>query len=175
MTPNDLLLAASDGDASAFVELRRTMTRPVRLIVQGYLDDPARIDAVTEAVFQEAWRTAGTFDPRASTANQWILALARRRAAQRSRRSRRAPSDLVVRSIRRDGDLRESGSAAPSEDDRLIWAVGTLGAGDTSVVGRRAPDLRPGELQGVEAPDRLRDVMADQLHRLRTTMARLVA
>lgn len=174
MTPNDLLLAARGGDAAAFVELRRNMTRPVRLIVQGYLDDPARVDAVTAAVFEEAWQTAETYDPEVSTANQWILALARRRAAQRPRRTRRAPTDLVVRSIRRDGDLRERGSAAPSEDDRLIWAVGTLGAGDT-VVGRHAPALRPEELPGVEAPDRLRDVMADRLHRLRITMARLVA
>lgn len=174
MTPNDLLLAAGAGDPDAFVELRQRMTRPVRLIVQGYLEDPARVDAVTAAVFDEAWRTAGTFDPAEATANQWILALARR-AAQRARRPRRAPSELVVRSIRRDGDLRGNGSAAPREDDRLIWAVGVVGAGETSVVGRRTPDLQPGELVAVGAPDRLRDVMADRLHRLRSTMARLVA
>lgn len=173
MTPNDLLLAAGAGDPDAFVELRQRMSRPVRLIVQGYLEDPARVAAVTDAVFDEAWRTAATFDPADATANQWILARARR-AAQRARRTRRAPGELVVRSIRRDGDLRGSGPA-PREDDRLIWAVGTLGAGETSVAGRRAPDLRPGELAGVETPDRLRDVMADRLHRLRSTMARLVA
>lgn len=174
MTPNDLLLAAGEGDPDAFVELRQRMARPVRLIVQGYLEDPARIDAVTEAVFEEAWRTAGSFDPTVATASQWILALARR-AAQRARRSRRAPSELVVRSIRRDGELRGSGPAAPREDDRLIWAVGALGAGETAVIGRRGTDLRPQHLSGVEAPDRLRDVMADRLHRLRSTMARLVA
>lgn len=149
MTPNELLLATAAGDHTAFIELCERMDFSARLIIKGHVHEPHQIDTVVQSVRHEAWQTAGSFDPAETTANQWMLALARRHAVARARRLRRLPADRVVRSLRRDGQIRGHG-----HPDDILAATG-----------------------GVDAPRGVdgREPVARPLRRLRASVAKLVA
>lgn len=149
MTPNELLLATAAGDRTAFAELCDRMDFSARLIIKGHVQEPHQIDTVIRSVQDEAWQTAGSFDPAETTANQWMLSLARRHAAARARRLRRLPTDRVVRSLRATG--LESGP----------------GPADGSLPAPAIVDELPGESG--------REPVARQLRRLRASVAKLVA
>jgi DNA-directed RNA polymerase specialized sigma24 family protein len=174
VTPNELLLAAGAGDRVAFTELVERLAEPTRVIVKGFLKDQHQIDEVTRAVIREAWETAPAFDPADMSANQWLLALARRRASQRARRGRRVPAELVVRSLRRDGNLEGSGPPSGQHGDRLLWELGSLFTGDGDDV-RHDVDLDPVGLTGVSSEDRSGGGVVLTLRRLRASVAKLVA
>jgi len=149
VTPNELLLATADGDHAAFLELCDRMDFSARLIIKGHVQEPYQVDTVIQSVQAEAWQTAGSFDPAETTANQWMLSLARRHASARARRLRRLPADRVVRSLRTTGP--EPG-ARPVSDSLP----------DPAIV-----DELPG--------DGGREPVARQLRRLRASVAKLVA
>jgi DNA-directed RNA polymerase specialized sigma24 family protein len=149
VTPNELLLATAEGDHTAFIELCDRMDFSARLIVKGHVQEPHQVDLVLQSVHDEAWRTAASFDPGETTANQWLLELARRHAAARARRLRRLPADRVVRSLRREAPEQTFGTRA---DLRVDTTSGEAAGGDAR-----------------------HDPVARQLRRLRASVAKLVA
>ncbi|MGA8115947.1 MAG: ECF RNA polymerase sigma factor SigK [Actinocatenispora sp.] len=80
-----LLIATARGDEQAFAALYDLVSARVYGLVLRVLRDPAQAEEVTQEVFLETWRGAGSYDPARGAGASWILTLAHRRAVDRVR------------------------------------------------------------------------------------------
>lgn len=80
-----LLSAVAAGDQQAFAEIYDATAARVFGLVHRVLRDRAQAEEVTQEVFLQVWRSAGSFDPSRGSGLTWILTLAHRRAVDRVR------------------------------------------------------------------------------------------
>lgn len=80
-----LLTASAQGDQDAFATLYDRTSGRIHGLVVRVLRDHAQAEEVTQEVFLQVWRTAGSFDPARGSAQAWLLTLAHRRAVDRVR------------------------------------------------------------------------------------------
>lgn len=80
-----LLTASATGDQGSFAALYDATAPRVLGLVLAVLRDRAQAQEVTQEVFLQVWRTAGSFDPTRGSALTWLLTLAHRRAVDRVR------------------------------------------------------------------------------------------
>ena len=80
----DLQARFAEGDEQALAEAYGRWARLVRTIAMRSLGgDPDSADHVTQAVFVSAWRSRHTYDPSQGTLSGWLIAITRRRVADR--------------------------------------------------------------------------------------------
>lgn len=79
------LAAVAHGDQAAFADLYDATAPRVHGLVLRVLRDRSQAEEVTQEVFLQVWRTAGSFDPDRGSAVSWLLTLAHRRAVDRVR------------------------------------------------------------------------------------------
>jgi RNA polymerase sigma-70 factor, ECF subfamily len=84
-----LLYRMADGDESALAELYDRWSPRVHTVAFWILKDADEAEDVVEETYWQAWRTAGEFDRRRSSAPTWIVMIARSRALDRLRARRR--------------------------------------------------------------------------------------
>lgn len=115
------LVAVARGDQAAFATLYDATAPRVHGLVLRVLRDRAQAEEVTQEVFLQVWRTAGSFDPERGSAVSWLLTLAHRRAVDRVR-------SVVAQSAREDAY--ESRQATPPFDATAEVAEERLEAAD---------------------------------------------
>lgn len=84
-TPEDLLVAAADGDQEAFAQLYDALAPAVHGTARAVLRDPDHAAEVTQEVMLEVWRTAARYDRARASARTWVVTLSHRRAVDRVR------------------------------------------------------------------------------------------
>lgn len=114
-----LLTASASGDQDCFAQLYDATAPRVLGLVLRVLRDRAQAEEVTQEVFLQVWRTAGSFDPSRGSALGWLLTLAHRRAVDRVR--------SVVAQSKRDIAY-ESQSATTPFDSTAETAEGRMEA-----------------------------------------------
>ncbi len=119
-----LLTASASGDQDSFAALYDATAPRVLGLVLRVLRDRAQAEEVTQEVFLQVWRTAGSFDPSRGSALGWLLTLAHRRAVDRVR--------SVVAQSRRDVAY-ESQSVTTPFDSTAEIAEGRLEATEVHV------------------------------------------
>jgi RNA polymerase sigma-70 factor (ECF subfamily) len=90
-----LLSATAAGDQQAFASVYDATAPRVFGLVLRVVRDRAQAEEVTQEVFLQVWRSAGSFDAARGSALAWILTLAHRRAVDRVR-------SAVARTARED-------------------------------------------------------------------------
>lgn len=80
-----LIQAAGRGDEHSFALLYDATGARVLGLVLRVVRDRAQAEEVTQEVFLQVWRTAGSFNPSRGSALAWLLTLAHRRAVDRVR------------------------------------------------------------------------------------------
>ncbi|USQ75896.1 ECF RNA polymerase sigma factor SigK [Ornithinimicrobium cryptoxanthini] len=119
-----LLTASASGDQDSFAALYDATAPRVLGLVLRVLRDRAQAEEVTQEVFLQVWRTAGSFDSSRGSALGWLLTLAHRRAVDRVR--------SVVAQSRRDVAY-ESQSVTTPFDSTAEIAEGRLEATEVHV------------------------------------------
>lgn len=114
-----LLTASASGDQDSFAQLYDATAPRVLGLVLRVLRDRAQAGEVTQEIFLQVWRTAGSFDPSRGSALGWLLTLAHRRAVDRVR--------SVVAQSKRDIAY-ESRSATTPFDSTAETAEGRMEA-----------------------------------------------
>lgn len=80
-----LVQATGRGDQQSFANLYDATAARVLGLVLRVLRDRSQAEEVTQEVFLQVWRSAGSFDPARGSALAWLLTLAHRRAVDRVR------------------------------------------------------------------------------------------
>ncbi len=128
--PDDALLAAvalSEPDAAA-VFVRRFQRRVYGVAVL-ITSDPCLAEDVAQHAFENAWRHAGSYDPRRGSVPTWLLAITRNHAIDVMRVRRPAPLDPgVIGDLLPPSRLADPLAAAETTDqvERLrmqLWAL----------------------------------------------------
>jgi RNA polymerase sigma-70 factor (ECF subfamily) len=91
----DLLRRLAAGDRTAFAPFYDQYASLVYPLVLRVVRDRADSADVLQAVFWEAWQSAGTYDPRRGSPEAWLLARARTYAVDRVRSVRRRSETVV--------------------------------------------------------------------------------
>ena len=84
-----LLGRVARGDRDAFAAVYDQVAGPVYGLVHRMVGDPARSEHVAQDVLTEVWRTAPKFSPAAGSGISWIMTMARRRAVDHLRTTRK--------------------------------------------------------------------------------------
>ena len=106
---------------SAFDTLYTRHQHLLRRIVSQLLQIDADVEETVQDIFMEIWNRAANFDPTKGKALGWIICMARRRAMDRLRRSRRYTeiTTMLVESADTNGSLAHSDSSEASGNDHL--------------------------------------------------------
>lgn len=80
-----LISASAAGDQQSFAALYDAASPRVFGLVLRVMRDRAQAEEVTQEVFLQVWRSAGSFDASRGSALGWLLTLAHRRAVDRIR------------------------------------------------------------------------------------------
>jgi RNA polymerase sigma-70 factor (ECF subfamily) len=133
-----LIRRAAEGDQGAVAALYDATASQVFGLVLRIVGDRATAEEVMLDVYTQAWRQAGTYDPARGTPLGWLLTIARTRAIDRLRSSRRADE---AREPLEAAERRPSGAANPeeatviSERRRIVrTALETLGPEQREVI-----------------------------------------
>jgi RNA polymerase sigma-70 factor (ECF subfamily) len=132
-----LLGQVAAGVPSAFDELYAATVGTVLRVTQAVLVDRSQAEEVTQEVFLEIWRRAGSFDPARGSAASWIWRLAHARAVDRVRRAQSVRNtdqryaqrhferdiDSVVDQVLRDCDVTALRAALPALTDLQLQAM----------------------------------------------------
>jgi len=109
------------GDEQALAEAYGRWARLVRTIALRSLGgDSDAADDVTQAVFVSAWRSRHTYRPEQGTLSGWLIAITRRRVADRFAASAR--EQRIVQKVTRFTELDPSDSPADAVADRVLIA-----------------------------------------------------
>jgi RNA polymerase sigma-70 factor (ECF subfamily) len=84
-----LLGRVARGDRDAFAAVYDQVAGPVYGLVHRMVGDPARSEHVAQDVLTEVWRTAPKFSPADGSGISWIMTMARRRAVDHLRTTRK--------------------------------------------------------------------------------------
>lgn len=112
-----LLSATAAGDQAAFAELYDLTSARVHGLVVRVLRDVAQAEEVTQEVYLQVWRNAGSFDAHRGSALSWLLTLGHRRAIDRVR-SAQSQSDRD-RAYESRADRPAPDPTADAVEDRL--------------------------------------------------------
>ena len=92
---DDTLEAVADGNRAAFEALYQRTNVKLFGVALRILPERQEAEEVLQEVYLVVWRRAGAFDPARGTAMTWLITLARNRALDRLRASRRRPTDSI--------------------------------------------------------------------------------
>lgn len=87
-----LIARVAGGDKEAFAELYDLIIGPIFGVVSRVLRDPAQSEEVTQEVLLEIWVKATRFAEQRGTVLAWAVTIAHRRAVDRVRHERPAPT-----------------------------------------------------------------------------------
>jgi len=90
---NRLADRIADGDEQALRDLYERCSRPVFSLLLRQLGDRTAAEDVQQQVFTEVWQKASNFDPARGSLLGWIMAIARSRAIDHSRKRVPEPKD----------------------------------------------------------------------------------
>jgi RNA polymerase sigma-70 factor (ECF subfamily) len=79
-----LLSRVARGDREAFAAVCDQVAGVVYGVARRIVDDPSRAEQVAADVLLEVWRSASRFSPAGGSGLEWIMTMARRRAASRA-------------------------------------------------------------------------------------------
>jgi RNA polymerase sigma-70 factor (ECF subfamily) len=130
----DLLAAIARGDREALHRLYERYAGRVLGCALRVLGVRSEGEDVTQEVFVEIWRGAGSFDHGRGSAAGWILAIARHRALDRARQRR--PEALEAQAVQLADDGRSPLEDAESQEARVRVqvALGELSAEQRAVI-----------------------------------------
>jgi len=160
-------------DASALAALYDATARQVHGLASRVLGDPALAEEVTLDVYEQVWRSAGSYSPALGTPQAWLFTIARSRAIDRLRAGafRRRREEPIGDSFDAPAPGRApEAAAADEEESRMIRAAL-----------RALPPEQRGALelayyQGlthVEIAERLREPLGTVKTRIRLGMTKL--
>jgi RNA polymerase sigma-70 factor (ECF subfamily) len=110
----------ADGDEQALAEAYQRYAKLVWTVARRTLGDSDEADDVTQQVFVSAWRSHSTYRPASGTLSGWLLAITRRRVADRY--ESRARQMRVVEQVARTTDLDPVHSPIDAATDRVLIA-----------------------------------------------------
>ncbi len=90
-SPDELALISrlADGDESAVGELYDRFARPLYSMVHRILPNSSDAEEIVQDVFVSLWKNADTFDSRRSSPFTWLVTIARNKAIDRIRHTKR--------------------------------------------------------------------------------------
>ncbi|MFP5331087.1 MAG: sigma-70 family RNA polymerase sigma factor [Acidimicrobiia bacterium] len=168
-----LLVAVADGDRDAFSQFYDLTSDLVFGIARRVAIDPDLAAEITQEVFLEVWRKAGSFDSQRGTARTWVAVMAKRRAIDvvRSTQSARDRDEAQVGTTSIPGD--PVGETVADDDDRRRVAVALQELTDLQ---REALDLAFfGGLSHRQVAERLDLPLGTVKTRIRDGLARLAS
>jgi RNA polymerase sigma-70 factor, ECF subfamily len=135
-----LVARLAEGDQHGLARLYDSTKRIVYGLALRILRDSASAEDVTIEVYLQAWRTAGSYDPKRGTVSSWLVTLTRSRAIDclRSRKARRAELEENVDEVLNLHDSRPSPELA------------SIQAGRSSIVQKAMADLSPDQREAIE-------------------------
>lgn len=117
----DLQQRFCDGDEYALAEAYGRWARLVRTVALRSLGgDADAADEVTQAVFVSAWKSRATYRPDQGSLSGWLLAITRRRVADRF--AARAKEQRTIDEAARYADLDPIDSPVDAVTDRVLLA-----------------------------------------------------
>jgi RNA polymerase sigma-70 factor (ECF subfamily) len=131
-----LLEAVAAGNRAAFEAVYRRTNVKLFGVALRILPERQEAEEVLQEVYLAVWRRAGAFDPARGTAMTWLITLARNRALDRLRASRRRPSDPIELA----GDVPDpdpdAEQCALARDDatRVAWCMDRLDGDDARLI-----------------------------------------
>lgn len=168
-----LLVAVADGDRDAFSQFYDLTSDLVFGVARRVAIDPDLAAEITQEVFLEVWRKAGSFDSQRGTARTWVAVMAKRRAIDvvRSTQSARDRDEAQVGATSIPGD--PVGETVADDDDRRRVAVALQELTDLQ---RQALDLAFfGGLSHRQVAERLDLPLGTVKTRIRDGLARLAS
>jgi RNA polymerase sigma-70 factor (ECF subfamily) len=114
------------GDQAALGALYDATVRQVHGLASRVLGDPALGEEVTLDVYEQVWRTAGTYSAALGTPTAWLLTIARSRAIDRLRAGafRRRREERIGESFDAPASGRAPETAAADEEEgRMVRAA----------------------------------------------------
>lgn len=115
-TDEQLLIAVSDDDTEAFEELYDRYSPVLYPLCLRILQDASEAQAVLLDVFWEVWRNRGRFDPSRGSARTYLVMMARSRAIDHLRASkRRHENRQQLYEDRPDCQIRQLSQQAPEQ------------------------------------------------------------
>ena len=130
------LEAVANGDRAAFeIVYQRTSVKLFGITLR-ILPERQEAEEVLQEVYLTVWQRAGAFDPARGTAMTWLITLARNRALDRLRATRRRPSDpieLADNTPDPDPDA-EAQALAHDEATRIAWCLDRLDGDDARLI-----------------------------------------
>ena len=131
-----LIERAAGGDRAAFRQLYSSTAPKLYGICLRILDDPAAAEEALQDSFMSVWRLAGTFDEGRGNATAWLVTIARSRAIDRYRATRRVEA-LPIDAANEVADTAldaERQLIAAGETGRLNDGLATLDSGDARLI-----------------------------------------
>ena len=130
------LEAVANGDRAAFELVYRRTSVKLFGIASRILPERQEAEEVLQEIYLAVWRRAGAFDPARGTAMTWLITLARTRALDRFRATRRRPSDPIeladnVPDAEPDA---ETQVLAQDEAGRIGWCLDRLDGDDARLI-----------------------------------------
>lgn len=130
------LEAVATGDRAAFELVYRRTSVKLFGVALRILPERQEAEEVLQEVYLAVWRRAGAFDPARGTAMTWLITLARNRALDRLRASRRRPSDPIelADNVPDPEPDAETHVLAQDEAGRIAWCLDRLDGDDARLV-----------------------------------------
>lgn len=174
MTPEDLLPRIARGDEKALGALYDACGGLVFSLARRITGNDREAEEITQDVFVSAWRNAGQFDPQRANAATWLTTLARNKAIDRLRASRRrlplAPEEVGTPTEQKDPAPTPAEAVARSDRAKRI----RLWIGELPPNQREAVELA--FFQGLTHPEiaaRLNETIGTVKSRVRLGLDRL--
>ncbi|KUR75692.1 sigma-70 family RNA polymerase sigma factor [Novosphingobium sp. FSW06-99] len=130
------LEAVAGGDRTAFELVYQRTSVKLFGVALRILPERQEAEEVLQEVYLTVWRRAGAFDPARGTAMTWLITLARNRALDRLRQSRRRPSDPIelAGEVADPEPDAEQQAMASDEAGRIAWCLDRLDGDDARMI-----------------------------------------
>src|SRR5215467_9117043 len=114
-----------EGSREAFDQIYRQYSADVRSFVRHYLQDPSAAEDLVQETFLQLWKRPNGFDPTRGALKQYLLGIARKRAAQWRRETPlNLPIDGEEPAVDHTSDgaiLRRALEQLENEQRALLW------------------------------------------------------